>query len=40
MTNFNFRGWLKSLIVAGTLHGIIPIKLAYWLIQRGGLTHD
>ena len=34
------RGWLKSRIVAAALFGLIHIKLADFLIQRGGLSHD
>jgi hypothetical protein len=34
------RGWIKSRIVAAALWGFLPIKLAEWLIQRGGLSHD
>ena len=40
MTDFTFRGWLKSRIITAALLGIIPIRLADWLIQRGGLRHD
>ena len=40
MTDFTFRGWLKSRIVTLALLGFITIKLADWLIQRGGLSHD
>ena len=40
MTKFTFRGWLKYQIINAALLGFIPIKLADWLIQRGGLSHD
>jgi hypothetical protein len=40
MTTFSFRGWLKSRIIAAALLGLISIKLADFLIQRGGLSHD
>ena len=40
MSKFTFRGWLKSRIVAAALLGFVPIKLADWFIQRGGLSHD
>ena len=40
MTDFTFRGWLKSRIITAALLDIIPIKLACWLIHRGGLSHD
>jgi hypothetical protein len=34
------RCWTKSLIIKLALCGLLPIKLADWLIQRGGLSHD
>lgn len=40
MTDFTFRGWLKSRIITLALLSLITIKLADWLIQRGGLSHD
>jgi len=40
MTKLSIRGWLKSRIVSAALHDIIPIKLACWLIKRGGLSHE
>ena len=40
MQKFKFRGWLKSRIITAALLGIIPIRLADWLIQRGGLSHE
>ena len=40
MTIFTFRGWLKSRIITLALLSLITIKLADWLIQRGGLSHD
>ena len=40
MTDFTFRGWLKSRIISLALLGFIPIKLADFLIQRGGLSHE
>ena len=32
--------WTKSSIIKLTLCGLLTIKLADWLIQRGGLSHD
>lgn len=40
MQKFKFRGWLKSRITYLALLGFIPIKLADFLIQRGGLSHE
>ena len=40
MLKFKFRVWLKSRIITVALLGIIPIRLADWLIQRGGVSHD
>ena len=34
------RCWTKSSIIKLTLCGLLTIKLANWLIQRGGLSHD
>jgi hypothetical protein len=34
------RRWTKSSIIKLALWGLLPIKLANWLIQRGGLRHD
>ena len=34
------RCWTKSSIIKLTLCGLLTIKLADWLIQRGGLSHD
>jgi len=36
----NARRWTKSLIIKLNLCGLLTIKLADWLIQRGGLSHD
>lgn len=30
----------KSLIIKLALCGVLPVNLADWLIQRGGLSHD
>jgi len=35
-----FRCLIKKSIIKLVLLGLIPIKLAEWLIQRGGLSHD
>jgi hypothetical protein len=32
--------WTKSLIIKLSLCGLLPIKLADWIIQRGGLSND
>jgi hypothetical protein len=40
MTKLSIRGWFKSRIISAALHGLITIKLADFLIQRGGLSHD
>jgi len=34
------RRWTKQSIIKLALCGFMPIKLADWLIQRGGLRHD
>ena len=34
------RRWTKSSIIKLALWGLLPIKLADWFIQRGGLSHD
>ena len=34
------RRWTKSSIIKLALWGLLPIKLADWVIQRGGLSHD
>jgi hypothetical protein len=36
----NARRRIKNSIIKLALWGLIPIKLADWLIQRGGLSHD
>ena len=36
----NARRWIKSSIIRLALSGLLPIKLADWLIQSGGLSHD
>lgn len=36
----NVRRWTKSSIIKLALLGLLPIKLADWLIQCGGLSHD
>jgi len=36
----NLRRWTKSSIIKLALWGLLPIKLADWFIQRGGLSHD
>jgi hypothetical protein len=40
MLKFKSRGWLKSRIIAAALLGFVPIKLADWVIKRGGLSHE
>lgn len=34
------RGAIKAAIVTLAVWGVIPARLASWLIQRGGLKHD
>jgi len=36
----NARRWIKNSIIKLALCGLLPIKLADWLIQCGGLSHD
>lgn len=36
----NARRWTKGAIIRLALWGLMPFKLAHWLIQRGGLRHD
>lgn len=36
----NVRRRTKSSIIKLALWGLLSIKLADWLIQRGGLSHD
>ena len=36
----NARRRIKNSIIKLALWGLMPIKLADWLIQRGGLSHD
>jgi hypothetical protein len=36
----NARRRIKKSIIKLALCGLLPIKLADWLIQRGGLSHD
>ena len=38
--HLNARRWTKSSIIKLALWGLLPTKLANWLIQRGGLSHD
>ena len=35
-----FRQRIKRIIVWMAVWGLIPVWVAEWLIQRGGLTHD
>lgn len=37
--NHNIRPHIKAAIVRLALWGVLPFKLAEWLIQRGGLRH-
>ena len=37
--NHSIRPCIKSAIVWLALRGVLPGKLAEWLIQRGGLRH-
>ena len=37
---FNFKSKIKIAIVRLACYGLIPIALADWLIQSGGLTHE
>jgi|GEM_PF-2326257 len=39
-TSRKVRCWTKNSIIKLALWGLIPIKVADWLIQRGGLSHD
>ena len=34
------RALLKRVLVAAGMHGVLPVPLVDWLIQRGGLSHD
>jgi hypothetical protein len=38
--SFNFKSKIKNAIVKFACFGLIPIALADWLIQSGGLTHE
>ena len=35
-----FRQRIKRIIVWMAVWGLIPLRVAEWLIQRGGLAHD
>lgn len=35
----SIRPFIKAVIVHMALRGILPVKLAEWMIQRGGLRH-
>ena len=37
--NRSIRPFMKVAIVRLALSGVLPVKLAEWLIQRGGLRH-
>lgn len=37
--NHSIRPRIKAAIVRLALWGLLPVKLAEWLIQRGGLRH-
>lgn len=37
--NHSIRPRIKAGIVRLALWGLLPVKLAEWLIQRGGLRH-
>lgn len=37
--NHSIRPFIKAAIVRLALWGVLPVKLAEWLIQRGGLRH-
>jgi hypothetical protein len=34
------RARVKALIVSSACLGVLPYRLAEWLIKRGGLCHD
>lgn len=34
------RSLVKALIVRLALRGLVPVRLADWMIQCGGLSHD
>lgn len=38
--SLNFKSKLKQVVVQLACYGFIPITLADWLIQSGGLTHE
>lgn len=37
--NHSIRHRIKAAIMRLALWGLLPVKLAEWLIQRGGLRH-
>lgn len=37
--NHSIRPRIKAAIVRLALWGLLPVRLAEWLIQRGGLRH-
>ena len=38
--SLNFKSKLKKVVVQLACYGFIPIALADWLLQSGGLTHE
>jgi hypothetical protein len=40
ITKQAFRQRFKALVVLLAVRGVVPIFLAEWLIDRGGLRHD
>jgi hypothetical protein len=37
--SLNFKSKIKNAIVKFACHGFIPIALADWIIQAGGMNH-
>ena len=38
--SFNFKAKLKEVIVQIACYGLIPLAMADWIIQVGGMNHD
>ncbi len=38
--NLNFKAKLKEVIVQIACYGLIPLAMADWMIQVGGMNHD
>jgi len=37
--NHTFRQRIKQIIVMMAVRGLLPVRVAEWIISRGGLTH-